>query len=137
MNSGDLFELRQLLADTPLNIHVHLHSSESEVLTEIGHQLKRIEQTLQTIMKTQAEFDAEQADFLADIKKTLRDSVAAIDAAVQTIIDAINNGSKPADLQTEFDALEAARSDFKTTLGSIPGQLPSTPTPAAEPPPAP
>lgn len=98
------------------------------VLSEDSNINKKLDRLL-IMAKTQAEFDAELADSIADITTALSDGQTAIDAAVQAIIDAIHNGQAPADLQTEFDTLETARQAFKAAIAAIPGQLPSTPTP--------
>lgn len=108
-----------------MKFDLFLHYGEPDRLTEIGHKLDR----LLAMAKTQEEFDVEMTDFIKDVTQAFADGQAAIDAAVQSIIDAINAGKPPADLQTEFDTLEAARADFKAKLAAIPGQLPTTPTP--------
>lgn len=111
-----------------------IEAFEAAIIRLVVAEVKTINQKLDRLLdmaKTQAEFDVELQDSINDITQALTDGQAAIDTAVQTIIDAINAGKTPADLQTEFDTLEAARQAFKTTIAAIPAQLPTTPTPPA------
>ncbi len=98
-----------------IDINVFWHNAETDKrLTEIDRKLDKI-------MANQADLDAAIADLGADITT----QTGVIDAAVQSIINAIAAAGAPIDLSAEVASLQAA----KTALDAVAAQLPTTPTP--------
>lgn len=108
----------------PRNQELH-DALEALLIRLVIGEIQTINQKLDRILETMAATQKDLDDALAGLAQDIKDQTAAIDAAVQKIIDAIAASGTPIDLTAEVQAITDARAG----LDAVAGQLPTVPTP--------